>query len=155
MQVVTAHRLHLRAERWAWLECCVMSRDTSGQNSRSTALTSANPQLQTEVFVSTAALELTHRQWSIKIKQGIVVFFFFLWLDKRSGVFLLQNMNKSEWKRLQELSGVLSSSGGRMMDLSRYRETEGGGIWLAGSDKAGTVLTLSRMLHSAQWILQL
>lgn len=57
------------------VKCCVMFRDRSEhrlKHSESTVLTSANPQLQAEVFVSTAALELACQQDRIFKKQGLV-----------------------------------------------------------------------------------
>lgn len=57
------------------VKCCVMFRDRSEhrlKHSESTVLTSANPQLQAEVFVSTAALELACQQDRILKKQGLV-----------------------------------------------------------------------------------
>lgn len=111
------------------------------KNSQGTALTSTNPQIQNKVFVHTAALELACQQWSIK-KQGIMGFMFFMFLHEHTG-------RCRTWTSQSGRTAGVHPSGGRMMDLSRYRETERGEMWPAGSDKAKTVfISLSRILHS-------
>lgn len=77
------------------------------KHSESTVLTSANPQLQAEVFVSTAALELACQQDRIFKKAGARVF----GASSEVGVHRrLQNMNHSRVEAAASRSRRLPSS---------------------------------------------
>lgn len=102
MRVVTAQRQEMLLDSSA-VSC---SEIREAKHSQSTALTSANPQLQAEVFVSTAALEIACQQWSIKKKkQGIMLFFFLVVLMRGQSFHTssrgrCMNMNESKWEEL-------------------------------------------------------
>lgn len=125
---------------------CHVQRYEGPKHSQCTALTSDNPQLQTKVRVSTAALELAYQRWGIKKKKAGDHDFWLL--DKRLRISAAEH-EQVQVARLQELC--------RDVEFIHQEEewwicpgtgTERGGTWLAGRDKAGTVLTLSQTLHN-------
>ena len=125
---------------------CHVQRYERPKHSHSAALTSANPQLRAEVFVSTIALELARQHWSVKKAGGSC---FFRRCDKRSEFFRMNSQATAEHEQV-EVAGALQRcwvhpSGGRVTDSSQNMETEGYGqlvvIKLEG-DRASAVRVL-------------